>query len=428
MKWFTPHANSIVDTAAKRWLIVILISAVSLRLLVVFILFGDYFPTEDAADWHLAAQNLLAGHGLIYTKGFRAYRTPVPAVYFAAIYSVFGVSVRAVQIANVFLGVLTVWLIYDLVRRSFGIVPARWAAVLVSCQPALLLYTGQLLSETLVIMLLALALWLVWGLRNRPTYWVATVGIVLGVAVLTRESMLPIAVLIALWTFVDRQGKGWLQTIAPASLILVFLALTLTPWMIRNYLIFDRFVPLTTKGGLSLWTANNPLADGTGREQEALEIQGLKILRFNALPEAERGFVAQKMAIQFITENPLKFFQLSLQRLSYFWHIRYRGEGLAEITFLAIYLSMLALDVVGAWLGWRSNRDATLLFLILPVSLTLVHMVFLPVGRYRLPADLILCVFAGYGMHWIFSRAFGKLIFPPIVAQNSLLPSRKCPD
>jgi 4-amino-4-deoxy-L-arabinose transferase-like glycosyltransferase len=378
-------------------LIIILIVAAVARLATVFLFFGEYRPINDAGDWHIAAKNLLAGHGLLYEKGFRAYRTPVPALYFAAIYY-FAVSIRAVQIANVFIGVLTVWLIHDLTRRSFGIIPALWAAALVSCHPLLLLYTGQLLSETPVILFIALAFWLIWMLRSRSALWFAPIGILFGLAALTRESMLPLAALVALWIVIIRAGEGWLRRIAPAAVILSFLALTLAPWTIRNYSIFGKFVPLTTKGGLSLWVANNPLADGGGTEK-VLAIPG-----GNTLTEGALGPVHQKMAMQFIAENPLKFIRLSLSRLVYFWHLGYHGDGLNEIIFLAMYWPLLGLAITGACIGWRSNRNATLLVLTVPILLTLVHMVFLPEGRYRLPADLMNCVFAGYGMHWIISR------------------------
>jgi len=377
----------------------------------VFLFFRDYRPTDDAWEWHQAAQNLLSGYGLSspdFMKGrdenLKAYRTPIPGLYIAAIYAVSGFSVRAVQIANIFLGVFTVWLVYDLVRRIFGVIAARWSALCTSFYPLFLLYTGPLISETPVIMLLASALWLVWVLRARTAIWCAPVGIVLGLSVLTRETQLPIAVLIALWTLISRDAKGWRHRASPALVILVFLALTLTPWTVRNYIILGKFIPLTSQGGLSLWMANNPLADGTGVGGKALRIP-----QVDALPEVERGAAYQSLAIRFIREDPGRFAQLTLCRLQYFWHLGYHGEGLGEIAFLAAYLPLLGLATIGVWTGWRHNRDAVLLLLIVPASLTVVHMVFLPVGRYRLPAELVMCMLAGVGAAWGFGKMTGHL-------------------
>src|SRR5206468_6191498 len=52
--------------------------------------------------------------------------------------------------------------------------------VLVCCYPMFLYYTGQLLSETPVLMLIALALWLTWMVRNRPALWFGPVGMCWG--------------------------------------------------------------------------------------------------------------------------------------------------------------------------------------------------------------------------------------------------------
>jgi 4-amino-4-deoxy-L-arabinose transferase-like glycosyltransferase len=397
------------DTGSTRWLMAILIVAVLARLLAVLLFFGEYRPRDDAAQWQRAAQNFLNGRGLIVNEDLKAYRTPLPGLYIAAIYTVFGPSVRAVQITNVVLGVFTVWLVYDLVRRSFGIIPARWSALCVSLYPLLLFYTGTLFSEILGIMLLALALWLVWLLRNKSAIWFAPVGVVLGLAALTRQTAFPIAVFIALWTLVGCQAARWLRRLAPALVILSFVGLTLTPWVVRNYLVLGKFVPFTSQAGLSLWIANNPLADGTGGGGKSGRGGKVPLIpEVEALPEVELGAAYQKLAVQFIREDPLRFAQLVLYRLLYFWHLGYHGEGRAEIAFLVIYLPMLSLAALGIWRGWRLNRDAILLLLVMPITLTVVHMVYLPAGRYRLPAEMALCMIAGVGAAWSFSKVMER--------------------
>ncbi len=342
--------------ADRKWLTVILALAFFARVVTVFLFFADYTPINDAAQWERAARNFLNGYGLIVSEDLKAYRTPVPGLYIAAIYAVCGLSVRAVQVANIFLGVFTVWLVYDLVRRAFDVISARWAAVFVAFYPLFLLYTGQLLSETPVLLLVALALWLIWLVHDRPALWFALAGVVLGLASLTRETMLPIGILIALWTCIDRLSKRWPQRMSPAVVILAFIGLTLTPWTIRNYMMTGKFIPLTSLGG--------------GRE------------------------------------NPGRFVQLTLRRLQYFWHLTYHGEGLGEIAFLVVYLPMLSLAAIGVWAGWQLDRYAVLLLLTIPISLTVLHMIFLPTGRYRLPAELVVCMLAGVGA----TRSFSEML------------------
>jgi hypothetical protein len=150
------------------------------------------------------------------------------------------------------------------------------------------------------------------------------------------------------------------------------------------------------------------MADGTGVAGKVLLIP-----RVDALPEGESGPAYQKLALQFIRENPLQFARLSLRRLQYFWHLGYHGNGFAEIAFLVFYLPMLSLAALGIWIGLRLNRYAVLLLLTVPISLTALHMVFLPAGRYRLPAELILCMLAGVGAARSFSKTMESLIATP---------------
>lgn len=391
------------DRDSRKWLTVILILAVLVRLMVVLVFFSNYSPESDAGQWHIMAQNFLNGRGLIVNENLLAYRTPVPALYFAAIYAVFGISIRAVQIANIFLGVFTVWLVYDLVRRIFGIISARWSALFVAFYPTLLFYTGQLLSETPFVMLITLALWLVWLLRDRTAIWFALVGMVLGLATLTRQTALLIAPPIVLWMVVTRNG-GWLRRMIPPLVILVSLMLSIAPWTARNYVVTGKFIPLTSQGGSSLWIANNPLADGNGLSGKALLLPEIQ-----ALPEAERGVAYQKLAVQYIRENPVRFVQLAVRRLLWFWHLGYHGEGLPEVAFLLVYLPLLFSASIGTVVGSRINWHGVVLLLTVPIALTAVHAVFLPAGRYRLPVELVICMLAGPGATWSFSKTTERL-------------------
>jgi hypothetical protein len=78
-----------------------------------------------------------------------------------------------------------------------------------------------------------------------------------------------------------------------------------------------------------------------------------------------------------------------------------------------VYVPMLGLAALGVWRGWRLNRDAILLLLVVPITLTLVHIVFLPVGRYRLPAEMAMCMIAGVGAAWSFSKVIGRFRATP---------------
>ncbi len=69
-----------------------------------------------------------------------------------------------------------------------------------------------------------------------------------------------------------------------------------------------------------------------------------------------------------------------------------------------MYLPLLFLASIGTVVGSPGNWRGAVLLLIVPIALTAVHLVFLPAGRYRLPVELVICMLAGPGATWSFSR------------------------
>ena len=376
-----------------KWLTGLLLLAVVIRIGVVITFYGDYEPVSDAKQFDSMAKNFLHGRGLITVwndEEMVARRTPVPALYMATIYAISGESVFAVQLANALLGSVTIWFAYDLIRAIFGVTPARWAGLLIAFYPLFSHYSSQLLSETPVLFLVALSLWLAWWARGGGLTRYLLLGTVIGLAALTRQTALALAPFIAVWIFQDGK-REWRHRLVGPLILLAGTVMILAPWTLRNYNVLGKFIPLTSLGGLSLWIANNPNAEGTPRDHSIY----LQVPELDSLQEVERGAAYQKLAINFIQEHPLHFAKLAFRRLQWFWHIGYHGEGATEVLFLVMYLPTLGLAIMGVVVGWRLNRDAVLLLLTVPFSLTAMHMVFLPVGRYRLPAELILCMLAG---------------------------------
>ena len=79
----------------------------------------------------------------------------------------------------------------------------------------------------------------------------------------------------------------------------------MTPWWVRNWLIFHSFVPLTSAGGASLWIGNNP--DATGNW-----LPGPVALR--GVPELVYSRTLAATAWHWIEQNPAGFIRLTLQK------------------------------------------------------------------------------------------------------------------
>ena len=90
------------------------------------------------------------------------------------------------------------------------------------------------------------------------------------------------------------------------------MALVLSPWIVRNYLVFHRFVPVSDAAGFALYVGNNPKATILINETPDPQFPP-------GMSEIDRGYYVRKFALKFIVANPRRFVQLALQRLYYYW-------------------------------------------------------------------------------------------------------------
>jgi hypothetical protein len=140
------------------------------------------------------------------------------------------------------------------------------AAAVVAIYPALLEYQGLLLTEPLASFLLAAALLAFFRAQAQPGPWIwAATGALLGALSLVRPEYLAIAFLLPVLTLVrfartgdPRQGLLGAAVTALATVVL------LVPWTIRNIVVVDRPVPVSTGGGKALYIGTHLAADGDG--------------------------------------------------------------------------------------------------------------------------------------------------------------------
>ena len=92
---------------------------------------------------------------------------------------------------------------------------------------------------------------------GRLWRWLAP-GALLGLTTLTRPEYLPFVALFALLALARvwlGHRAGLVPGLVAALLLVVAFCGVLAPWTVRNYLVLDRFVPVTTGGGKALFVA-----------------------------------------------------------------------------------------------------------------------------------------------------------------------------
>ncbi len=346
-----------------------------------------------------------------------------PAVYFrgplypyvlAAVYKISGGSNAAAVLFNHVCGTLTSVLVALLAREYFPRRTALVAGIVAALYWPLIYFEGEILVESLFIMLLVLALWRLARAAAVPSIArVLAAGVCLGLAALARPTAL---ILLAMVPFVFRLGVAsrgaWLRW---SGLFAVAFAVILLPATLHNYRGSGALVPVAWSGGLNLYIGNNDQADGRsafipgalgawmGGEDEALTIARDQSGR--PLSPAEASSFYADRALEFIGTRPVSALRLTLKKAAMFWE----GPELSNEKYIYFFWGRYGLGrapMPGFWIVgpfalvglvglWRRRRELALLYLSL-LAYMLAVVAFFVVARLRLPVAPLLIIFAAW--------------------------------
>lgn len=205
------------------------------------------FP--DSLWYHFQAQNLRLGRGYvdiarqlgafnghpdIAGERATAYWPPLYPIALAGWQWIFGESIRTSQLMGVVTGAATVGLTGLLGRAVVGRTVGLVAAALVAICPFVIAVDGSLMSETLYLPLVLLALLLAQRTRDRPQWWSwVLLGGVIGLASLTRGDALFLAAVVMI-PMAILMRSGWKQALGRVALGVAAVAVVVSPWVIRN--------------------------------------------------------------------------------------------------------------------------------------------------------------------------------------------------
>lgn len=395
------------------WIFLIAILALTARLALVGLM-PETIDFPDERDYDTIARSLVKGTGFQEADGRRAGRAPGYPVFLAALYLLGLDTPRAVFIIQAFCGTLTCVLLCFLAKKLFGGKTAAFAGLIAALYPFFIYFTGLLLSETLFILFLV-AFFLLLETRSGPGLsWPRRLavpilaGILAGVLTHLRSSFLLFPFFLLPFVLLRRKPRR--NALAGWALMLLFMALTLSPWVWRNYRLFGHFIPTTLQAGESLYEANSPYATG-GPAMNESQTPWDRITAGQKLNEYERDRFFRDKAIKYIREHPGRFAQLALIKLKRFWNPIPNYRHFRSPLYIAISLSAYLPVILLALCGLIRNRShkALLLYSLSPVFYyTALHAVFVGSVRYRIPVMAFVILLAGAGaavvVAWVRTR------------------------
>src|ERR1017187_8939815 len=97
---------------------------------------------------------------------------------------------------------------------------------------------------------------------------------------------------------------------------LIYCAL-LAPWWLHNYHAYGSFVRLNLGGGQALYSGNNPRNQTGGVSDVTLDME-----RFDRIADpVARDHAARDTAVEYITEDPIRFIKLAGLKFVRFWRL-----------------------------------------------------------------------------------------------------------
>lgn len=364
-------------------------------------------PKSDAAGYDRLAISLLTTKSYSNANGLpTSYRAPLYPLFLASIYSIFGHSYFWVRFIQAILSALLCIIIYLIGEQLFDRKIGFMSSLICVIYLPFVLFSyyggpGFLLTENLFIFLFATSILFLAKLLRKPSTLNALFsGMFLGLSTLSRPitQLFPLILVVWLAFFLRLKAKMKLKLL---FIICFSFLIVISPWTIRNYLVHNRFVFLTTQSGKLFLAGNNPLAKG------GWGVGYLKSLKYNQEISKEKDEVTLsriylKMGIEHLLANPQRIPRLLIKKILVFWH--FRGDGKLNI----FYLLLLPTTLLGIFLTLKKYSFGSLsLLLIIFIYFSFISMIFFGDPRFRYPIEPYMIIFSAIGLSTLFS-AFNR--------------------
>jgi 4-amino-4-deoxy-L-arabinose transferase-like glycosyltransferase len=313
--------------SGRRWLVAVVTGGAVLRCAWAVWATRQPVGLHDPTFYLLYGDSLAAGDGYhLLDQGPTAYYPPGYPLSLAPFFWLLRVTplpddwqAGTASLLNVVWQVLLLVVVFRIGRRLTGSEAAGIAAAAVlALWPNLVFHTGVALTESLFLLLLAVALLLAvegpWETRRFEPWRLAAIGGVLGAATLVRPVTVPVVPILLVALLVA--GFGWRRALGHAAVVVVCLAAVLLPWVVRNALVIDT-VALSTNTGDNLCMSRRPGGSG------GFEFPNPRCFpaRFDEMPrpasEVARDAHGRRLAVEFVREHPMEEVRLVLRRLGH---------------------------------------------------------------------------------------------------------------
>jgi 4-amino-4-deoxy-L-arabinose transferase-like glycosyltransferase len=359
-------------------------------------------PDDDHFNfgWEMGriARSIVQGHGFSSpyegNTGPTAWEPPLYPFLIAGVFKVFGIytltSAWVLLTINCFFSAITTIPVFLIAQRCFSPRVAIWSAGVWALNPWVWYWSVHWIWDTTftpfvlaLIFLVSLELetwpgwrgWLLWG-----ALW--------GVGALINSAMLPFLPFCGLWVWYRRYRRG-LASVAGVALASCVFILVITPWLVRNYEVFGRFVFIRDDFGLIFRIGNGEMSDGMLVAAFQPNMSPQELERFQRMGELAYSADCKRRATEWIRAHPGRFAVISLKRFFYYWNgVPKHTDSVAPVDFrMSPYLASSVLALWGLGRAIRQKRPGAWLFAGLLLTYPTIYYIVFAHARFRHPLE-----------------------------------------
>ena len=322
----------------KNFIIYLIGFSFLIRLIVLYFLNNDeidhtyYFGISN--EWGVLLNNLIQ-HNTFARYG--SGDSLVPSLMLPPLYAYFLYFIKiltpekinflhTVIFIQIIISTISIFIFYKLNKQFFLEKTSLINTIIFSLLPLNIYAVGQSSSITIQIFLsLSFLLFLFILIKSQTKKNILIFSLISGLLILARAEFILIYALTILYLFLRKKVNiTYLVAISFLTLLVV------SPYLIRNYVVFNKIVFVKTLG-YNLWKGNNEFSSVEGYENQRhksfknLENK-LEELKLDTFYEINRDGIYLNEALKNLKEKPLKYLKLSFQKAFSFYFIDFQSS------------------------------------------------------------------------------------------------------
>lgn len=347
-------------------------------------------PISDSLYYIEQAERLYSSGCYISEKGFLTAFWPIGLPALIVLFKHFFTDgTLAIKILNILISSGLILVLYNLFKEHLTKNQIIVFLSIITFYPNNLFAANVVLTDLPFTFLLWLFILILYKQKRNYIIWS---GIVLGMMCYLRPTALLLPIIVFLFFAITKNLKKASGKTAIVSLIMI---LTLSPWIMRNYHIFGKIIPVSTNGGFNFLMGNHANASG-----------GLNfdfVYNIDNPNEAEEDTKAYAKAFQDIVDEPLQTFIRLPKKIIYSY---YRGDSsitwalkstrddippfLVSLFFFVsnlVFNIIVLLSLISFYIQQKNKQFSDFEKMILTLFVYFIFMILIYVGgeRYTLP-------------------------------------------